>query len=249
MARLLDGVSRWLRGAPTGQFLSSHLGAFYIRCVVATTRWEILGWDDHRAEVLKGGQGVIAAIWHGRLFLSAIWPPKDRRSVAMISNNRDGDLIAAIVRRFGVSSVRGSTFDREKMRDKGGAQAFSGALRELHGGSMVAITPDGPRGPRMRAQRGAALLSIQSGCPVLPLTFSVVRGKVTRSWDRFLIPWPFGRGVQIFGKPIWPPTGTDDANVLEFLDRIEAGLTEVTERADRMCGREPVFPGPPIEKR
>ena len=77
----------------------------------------------------------------------------------MISNNRDGDLIAALVRRFGALAVRGSTYDREKAQDKGGKEAFAAALEELQTRrAIIGITPDGPRGPRMRAQKGAILL-------------------------------------------------------------------------------------------
>ena len=246
MAKTLDRVGRWFRQSSTGQFIGAHLGALYIRLVVWTTRWRIDGYE-HVEKLLVPGTGIIAAIWHGRLFMSALWAPKGRRTVAMISNNRDGDLISAIVWRFGVFSVRGSTYDHEKSRDKGGAEAFSGAYQELKkNNSVVAITPDGPRGPRMRAQRGAALLSIQTRAPIQPVTFSTVKGKTARSWDRFIFPYPFGRGVQIYGEPLWPPESDDDASVDAYLAEIERSLTEITNRADDLCGRKRIDPGPPI---
>lgn len=248
MARAADRIGRWFRHSATGQFIGAHLGALYIRLVLVTTRWKIIGQGNYDA-AMATGDGVIAAIWHGRLFLSPHWAPPGRRTVAMISNNRDGDLIAAIVWRFGVFSVRGSTFDHEKGRDKGGAEAFAGAHRELGlNKAVVAITPDGPRGPRMRAQTGAALLSIQTGLPVQPVTFSTVKGKTMRSWDRFLIPGPFGRGVQIIGPALSPPASDDPDAVAAFRAEIEAALTEITRRADELCGRVPVEPGPPIER-
>lgn len=247
MARWGDRVGRWIRQTRTGQFLGGHLGALYIRLVNLTTRWEIIG-KHHVDDLVPRDTGIIAAIWHGRLFLSPLWAPPGRRTVAMISNNRDGDLISAIVWRFGVFSVRGSTYDHEKGRDKGGAEAFAGAQEELARRAVVAITPDGPRGPRMRAQRGAALLSIQTRAPVQPVAFSTVRGKTFRSWDRFHVPWPFGRGVQIYGTPIWPPEAEDEETLDAFLARIETELTEITHRADEMCGRPRIEPGPPIAR-
>ena len=246
MAGGLDRVGRWFRQSATGRYVAAHLGAFYIRFVSWTTRWDVQGLEN-RANVLASGGGVIAAFWHGRLFLSPLWVPKDRRGVAMISNNRDGELITAVVRRFGVHAVRGSTDDHAKKRDKGGAEAFSDAHQELtRNKALIGITPDGPRGPRMRAQRGAALLAIKTRAPILPITFSTAKGKTTRGWDRFVIPFPFGRGVQVYGTPLWPPEADDDQAVDDFQQQIEAALTEITNRADQICGRPRVEPGPPI---
>lgn len=246
MAGIADALGRWLRHSATGQWLGARLGAGYIRLVTATTRWTVEGAENLEA-VLARDTGIIAAIWHGRLFMSATFAPRGRRTVAMISNNRDGDLIAGVVARFGVFAVRGSTYDREKQRDKGGAEAFHGAHEELVARSaVVAITPDGPRGPRMRAQAGVAALAAATGCPVLPVTFSTGRGRVLRSWDRFLVPWPFGRGVIIYGEPLEPPEARDDAAVAAFRARIEADLTAISDRADDLCARARVAPGAPI---
>ncbi|MEO1493738.1 MAG: lysophospholipid acyltransferase family protein [Pseudomonadota bacterium] len=243
----LDGLGRWLRHSPTGRQIGGRLGAFYIRIVTWTVRWQVEGQENLDA-VLARGCGFIPSIWHGRLFMSATFAPPRRRTVAMISNNRDGDLISAIVWRFGVFSVRGSTYDHAKQRDKGGREAFSGAYEELtERAAVVAITPDGPRGPRMRAQAGAAALSIATRCPVLPVTFSVRRGKVMRSWDRFLVPWPFGRGVVIYGPVMDPPEPGNDAAMMDFRARIEAVTTEITARADALCDRAPVEPGPVLD--
>lgn len=245
MAKRLDGLARWLRHAPSGRAIGAAIGAFYIRLVNRTTRWRIEG-REHYDQALARGTGVIAVGWHGRLFMSVYWVPQGaqrRHTIAMISNNRDGDLITALVAKFGVLAVRGSTYDHAKKRDKGGAQAYGGAERTLiEDQALVAITPDGPRGPRMRAQLGAARLAIETGAPVQPMTFSVNRGKVLRSWDRFLVPWPFGQGVQIYGPTLEPPSDIADAPA--FARTIEAALNDITEKADQDCGRTPVAPDP-----
>lgn len=242
MARTSDGIGGWLRKSPYGRFVGAHLGAFYIRLVNWTTRWERIGSDNYRA-LLKDGTGVIATAWHGRLFMAPLWVPRGRRAVAMISRNDDGELISALVRRFRVIAIRGSTYDRQKQREKGGAEVFAEAITELtRNRALMAITPDGPRGPRMRAQRGIAQLSIETGAPIQPIAFSVRRGKMMRSWDRFLLPWPFGRGVQIFGEPLWPPKPGDEAAALAFLMQIEESLNQLTLDADARCGREAPVP-------
>lgn len=242
MERSADGIGGWLRKSATGRLLAAHLGAFYIRLVAWTTRWDRIGRQNYD-RLLQGDTGVIATAWHGRLFMAPLWVPRNRRTIAMISRNDDGELISALVRRFKVNAIRGSTYDHEKKREKGGSEVYSDAVQELTGHkALVAITPDGPRGPRMRAQRGIARLSIETGAPIQPIAFSVRRGKVFRSWDRFLLPWPFGRGVQIFDEPLWPPESDDEAATDAFLSRIEERLIAITTQADALCGREPVAP-------
>ncbi|MEM6663903.1 MAG: lysophospholipid acyltransferase family protein [Pseudomonadota bacterium] len=244
MARKLDGIGRWLRHSPTGRWAAGMIGSCYIRLVNRTTRWTIV--DAHHYQEAQSHGAVISAAWHGRLFLSPMWIPRGRRAVAMISNNRDGDLIAALVRWFGVTAVRGSSYDRAKQQDKGGAEAYAGGLEVLKDPSVVlAITPDGPRGPRMRAHRGAAQLAITAGVPIQPIAFSVRRGKVLRNWDRFLLPWPFNRGVQIFGAPLMPPE-CDDPEAIENLRKaLEDSLTDLAARADEMMGQSAILPEPP----
>ena len=141
-------------GVPVG----ARLGALYIRLVNATTRWRVEG-REHYDRLLAEGTGVIVVMWHGRLFMSPYWGDRNRRTVAMISNNQDGELITAIVGRFGIHAVRGSTYDRGKARDKGGLRAYVGARRELRRErAIIGMSPDGPRGPAdaRAAGRGAA---------------------------------------------------------------------------------------------
>jgi hypothetical protein len=240
------GLSGRLRRMPSARAAIAWAGAVTIRLLSRMTRWQVEG-AAHREGLLAGGQGFVTAFWHGRLLMSGTWPAPGRVRVAMISNNRDGALIAAVVARLGAEAVRGSTRDRVKNRDKGGQAAFRAAREALERrAAVVGITPDGPRGPRMRAQPGVAQLSIATGCAVLPVGWSVRRGWLVRSWDRFLVPWPLTRGALVHGAPLWPPadSANDPAVVETYRARIEAALNAVTERADRLCGRVPVSPAP-----
>lgn len=222
-----------------GTGVLAALASFYIWLVLRTTRWTVGGDDDGR-KALNGPGRVIAVSWHGRLFLSPSYAPKNRRSVALISRSRDGDLFAAVVRRWGVVAVRGSTYDRPKRRGKGGAAAFTAALRELtRNEAVIGITPDGPRGPRRRVQPGAARLACAARAPVVAVAFSVSRGLVLGGWDRFLLPFPFGRGTVVYGTPRHPPQAADRQSVVRFSEMIEADLDHVTSLADALSGRMP----------
>lgn len=234
-------LRRWLRLSGFAAWLGGALGGAYVKLVLVTTRWDVRGAEHFQAAV-AGGEGVIGAAWHGRLCLAPYWAPRGRRIVGMISANRDGDVIAAVLARFGVAAVRGSSFDKVKRRDKGGARALAEAEAELAQGSVLVITPDGPRGPRMRAEPGVALLSIRTGAAICPIAFSTRWGHVLGSWDRFLVPLPFGRGVQIAGPLLTPPTDDGPEAQDQFRRQIEDAITAITHEADRACGRTPVGP-------
>ncbi|MEM9100526.1 MAG: lysophospholipid acyltransferase family protein [Pseudomonadota bacterium] len=242
-------IARWFRHSAKGRAISSWLAAQYIGLVARTTRWETHGWEQIDALIDQEERGIIAAIWHGRLFMSATYAPIERRkSIAVVSNNSDGQLICDIVAHWGIVAVRGSTYDKQKRRDKGGAKVYEFARRGLlDDKAAVAITPDGPRGPRMRAQPGTAHLAIDTHCCIVPIAFSVRRGKLLRNWDRFLVPSPFNRGAIVYGDPIRPPVDPTPEEERAFHFAVETALTDVTNRADDLCGRDRVPPGAPIE--
>ncbi len=146
----------------------------------------------------------IAAIWHNRLALARpIWHwwharhPSERLA-ALISASRDGALLARTFSYFGVKPVRGSSSRR-------GAQALLELNSALRDGYDIAITPDGPRGPRYKVQSGIISLAQLSGVPILPFGVRVTRKKELQSWDAFQIPLPFAQCSAVIGRPIRIP--------------------------------------------
>jgi lysophospholipid acyltransferase (LPLAT)-like uncharacterized protein len=104
-------------------------------------------------------------------------------------------------------------------------------LEHLSRGDQVGITPDGPRGPRRVAAPGVAQLAALSGVVVLPCSAQTTRRRVLASWDRMVLPLPFGRGVLVCQKPIAVPRDAAEA----ALPEIAAALTAAAEHADRLC--------------
>jgi lysophospholipid acyltransferase (LPLAT)-like uncharacterized protein len=211
------------------------LGAAYIRLCWSTTRWTVERAPEFEAMGARRC-GFIAAFWHSRLIFSPLWVLPGRTAWAMISANRDGDVISAAVARFGVELIRGSSGDpRKPDKDKQGRAASVAALRRLREGDIVAIAVDGPRGPVGAAKPGVAALSLSADCPVAPIAFATRRAIALRSWDRFLIPIPFDRGALLFGAPL-EPEGRDHA---AHLNAVEQALAALTARADALAGRPP----------
>jgi lysophospholipid acyltransferase (LPLAT)-like uncharacterized protein len=240
-----DGVPSLLRHlgrALAASQIAAALVASYIRLIERTTRWEVIGREGWDGLATNPG-GFVCTTWHGRLFMSPTYVTGTKPAVAMISDSRDGDLAARIVGRWGVAAVRGSSHDHVKHRSKGGVGVYVAAARELcRNGALVGITPDGPRGPRMRAQEGAARLAVSQGVPVIAAAFSVRWGWHLGSWDRFLLPLPFGCGAIVYSEPRLPPAAHDCEAMAQFREALERDLNVVTNRADELCGRMLVLP-------
>ncbi len=196
----------------------------FIRFLQCTMRIEELNGELVKGLWAKRGN-VIGTFWHGRLLMMPL-VYKGRGVKVLISRHRDGELVGRTIKFFGLETVRGST-------TRGGTSGTRGLVRSLGEGYDVALAPDGPRGPRYQVQSGVIQLAKISRCPILPLTFSASRRKVLHTWDRFLIPFPFSRGVFIWGEPIWVDPEGNESELQEKTLLLERSLKEITELADR----------------
>lgn len=210
------------------------LGSLYIRLVYWTGRWEVLGGDIPTG-IWNQGRPFILAFWHGRLMMMPYCWSREKIIHMLISQHRDGQIIARTVSHFGIRTVAGST-------TRGGTAALRGMLKSLKKGECVGITPDGPRGPRMRASDGIVNVARLSGVPIVPATYSVNRGRMLSTWDRFLIPRPFSRGVIVWGQPISVHRDTEGEALEAVREKVEAALNAITREADGYCGRAAVEP-------
>jgi len=209
------------------------LGALYIRLVFLTSRWQVEGgaipaayWDQ--------GKPFILAFWHGRILMMPYCWRRDRTIHMLISQHRDGQIIARTVGHFGIRTVAGSS-------SKGGSAALRTMLKALKAGESVGITPDGPRGPRMHASDGVVQVARLSGAPVIPCSYATSRRRLLPSWDRFALALPFSRGVFIWGEAILVD---GDAAPEAARQAVEAALNAITLRADQRMGQAPVEPAP-----
>ncbi len=230
-----------LRSAAFNNMLASVL-AGYMDIIRRTTRWQTIG-THHAESIWQTRKGVILCIWHGRFFVPhAGWSKEGQEARALISQSNDGNIIARTAQKLGFDVIRGSSQRVGSDKDRGGARAFKEMVRHLRNNGCVLITPDGPRGPRMQSGDGAIRLAKMTGAPLLPYVFSTQRGKFAKSWDRFLIAFPFGRGVYIFGEPIRVERTATEDDVEAARALFEQRMREIQYEADRLMGREIITP-------
>lgn len=227
-------LSKRLMRSRAAKALLCWLVARYVGLVYVTSRWRVIGREP-ADRLVADDKLFIAAFWHGRLLMAPPGWRTGRPMAVMISRHRDGELIARVVKHLGVETIRGSA-------SKGGSTALRQCVRAIREGRYIGITPDGPRGPRMRAQMGIVVLARIAGVPIVPATYAVSRRKLVKSWDRFLIALPFSRGVYLWGAPIHVPRDADDDEMEACRRALEDALNKLTLEADRLVGVGPVEP-------
>jgi hypothetical protein len=226
-------LKRILRSGAAGAIISAGVAA-YIRFVAATSRTIFVG-REHADALLEGEKGFILAFWHARLLMGPIVRKEADRPVHMlISTHRDGELIAAAVRGFGIEMIRGSAHDPKKPeKNRSGAPAVAAMSAALKKGAIVGMTPDGPRGPAETAKIGAVRLAAMTGAPILPAGYAASRALRLATWDRFVLTWPFSRLAFAARPPIHVEPGASEEALEGARRRLEAELNAAVADAER----------------
>lgn len=139
--------------------------------------------------ILKNDEAFIFVAWHGDLASCPINYFQNRPNgivKTMISQSKDGEIISKIYSLFGVESIRGSS-------SKGGTKALISTIKEIKSGNDVALTPDGPRGPRFSVADGVIAIAQKSQAKIIVLNSKPTKYWQFKSWDKFILPKPFGK--------------------------------------------------------
>lgn len=218
-SRLLKRVG----SSESAQWFLSSVGAGYVLAVRWTSRIE-------RQPPPSGGPFIIA-LWHGQLAMLHQLRFGDHALVALVSDHRDGQLISKCAWHFNIRTVSAST-------GRGGIVAVRQLFRLAREGHNLIITPDGPRGPRLRVNKGIIDVARLSGLPILPAAIGVSRSWKFNSWDRLEFPSPFSRIAVRLGTPIYV---SGDGDITDHIERLEGELTLLQHDADRAVDRRPAL--------
>jgi lysophospholipid acyltransferase (LPLAT)-like uncharacterized protein len=166
----------------------------------------------------------IFAFWHQRLFaLAAIFHHAGFQ--ALVSRHGDGEMLVGLLDGLGIESIRGST-------NRGGTQALREILRASQEKIHLAVTPDGPRGPRYSFREGAIYMASRTGLTLYPATVGFAKAFQLPTWDGFLIPRPFTRTLILIEEGIHVPADADRAGIEAVRRQAEETLRRITESVD-----------------
>lgn len=194
--------------------------------VGASTRWQLT--DESSQFAQEGPDQAIFVVWHNRQLLAAeifhrfVRKKKPQRRLASIASaSRDGAIAARVLELSGVHAARGSSSRR-------GARALVELISLARQGFDLAVTPDGPRGPRYEVKPGVIALAQHTGLPLVPISYFMSPKKVLPSWDGFQVPLPFGRCEINVASGIQVPRDLDEEGRLQKARELQEQLRAIT---------------------
>lgn len=204
--------------------LIGWLGAWFARWWMGSlrVRFHYLADNCHPAEGGRNGR-FIYVIWHEYLLVPACH--LSRTSVyVLVSRHADGQLLTEVGRHLRLKIVRGSS-------TRGGVEGLRGMIRagrQMH----LAVTPDGPKGPRRRVQPGTIYLASRTGIPIVPTGIGYDRPWRLRTWDRFALPRPESRIRFVTGAPIPIPPDLGRSELEYYQRLVQEQMDHVTRLAE-----------------
>lgn len=172
----------------------------------------------------ESGKNYIFAFWHNQFFVMPYYYIKilGRYPISVLTSmSKDGEYISRLLHKFGFSTARGSS-------SYGGEVALRTLIHEIEKGNDIAVTPDGPRGPRHIVQTGIITLASLTGCPIVPVGYTINKKKTLHTWDRFIIPCPFAKGQFTISSPIYVPRDISDSGKEEARQKLEKILLSIS---------------------
>lgn len=215
-------MSRWGFLGELKYRLVGALGSIFVRVLAHLCDGELEN-RDVPSRLRAAGTPVIYAFWHGRIIVP-VWTHRSRGVGILISASADGEYVARVAEKLGFHVMRGSS-------TRGGEEGFR-LLREcLLSGRDVAITPDGPTGPKYEVKKGLVYLARAAGAVILPTGIAIDKYKQFASWDEFRLPLPGAYVLARFGEPIHVG---EHVNKFE-MEQIRCDVEKALKRLDADC--------------
>ncbi len=203
--------------------LTRYVGPTALRIVYARLTFTITG-DEWLDSTWRNGQPVVFASWHGRL-LPLFLLYRGNNVVILVSSHRDGEYLARLGKGLGYDSIRGSS-------TRGGSTALREMIKAVQAGRSVAITSDGPTGPREKVKPGALQVARMTGAPLIPISAGTKQAWWFEGWDRFLIPKPFAHVRVAIGEPMLIEREVTDSELEKRALELERTLTRLKSLVD-----------------
>ena len=206
-------------------FLIPLLGRLIFQILFFLNKVSVKG-EENLLELIKSGEPIMLCVWHGRLLFPS-WYIRYHTTLHIISSKHaDSELLAQILRHWGYGLIRGST-------NKGGMGVIREMTEIFKGGGIIAVTNDGPKGPARIAKSGSIALAIKNNVKIITVTGSATKYWQMKSWDRFMLPKPFGKIQIVVSKPLdiikKPSTSEEEIQLLTiFMNRYQDEADQFT---------------------
>lgn len=189
-------------------FIGNNVLPFLIIVLLKTIRISTKEFTNEHA---------IYIFWHSKM-LVGWYLFKDSKAASLVSKSKDGNVLTRLLEKWQYKVIRGSS-------SKGGKESLVELTDMLKTGYKVIVTPDGPRGPREKIKNGVLKLSYDTGKPIIPVKISYNKKFIlTKSWDKFEIPYPFSKCEAQFGKKFYYPEYKHDTELDNFKEEISKYL-------------------------
>ena len=208
-------------------FLLSLLGRWIFQLLFFLNKVSVTG-EDNLLKLIKSGKPIMLCVWHGRLLFPS-WYIRHHTTLHIISSRHaDSEILAHILRKWGYGLIRGST-------NKGGISVIREMTKIFSKGGMIAVTNDGPKGPPRIAKSGSIGLAIKNNVKIITVTGSATKYWQVKSWDRFMLPKPFGKIQIVVSAPMditeQLSTSDEEARFLsEFINYYQDKADRLTEK-------------------
>lgn len=189
-------------------FLSGFLLPGALKTLTATLKVSV---TPNLAET-DSGKPVIYAFWHGKMIYGWLLAQKlfpERKIHAVVSLSKDGEILSRTLEKLGFTLIRGSS-------SRGSSEVKTAMFAELEQSGIIAITPDGPRGPCHSFKYGTLRLASEQGIPIIFAAIHYSKTVQLKSWDKFEIPLPFSEvNVTLHRIEVPEPKSREDLELFE----------------------------------
>lgn len=240
MAKGLKKITRRILKSELATSVLSYVLYLYTKLVGLTTRWKKNNLDE-LYKTWDENQSIILVIWHGRATMIPYFWNKKHPLNALVSLHNDGQLMARLLKHYGVGVIGGSTTANSR-------GAAVNLMKSLKNNTAICIIPDGPIGPSMKMTISPLYFAQKTGKPIIGAVYSVNKAKIfNKSWDEMMFPYPFGKGIVSTTKAYYIPQDAGEDDLENYRRQIEKEMIDISINADKSLHRQPVLPGTKVK--
>ncbi len=208
------------------RYIGIQFASTAISVLIKTLRIKIINGETI-SKFANEKKNFVSAFWHGSMLIGW-YMHKNENVAALVSQSKDGEVLAKILEKWNYKVVRGSS-------SLGGNEALSVMVDLIRGNNSLAITPDGPRGPIYKMKAGAVVTAKKTNVPLFLAGIGIKKKSVLKSWDHFEVPKPFSKVVVLYSDPVLIDDSFSYEETNQKIIECEALLNKLQKDALQLC--------------